>query len=72
MVVSCPEVVTEVDDSDEVGTDVSSDIGYIQRELHFREFSTRGTILFVSCYVTHHNDKIKFLSLVCSLTQSVS
>ena len=29
VVVSCTEVVTEVDDSDEVGTDVSSDIGYI-------------------------------------------
>ena len=71
MVVSCTEVVTEVDDSDEVGTDVSSDIGYIQLSFT-REFSTRGTILFVSCYVTHHNDKIKFLSLVCSLTQSVS
>ena len=31
MVVSCTDVVTEVDDSsDEVGTDVSSDIGYIR------------------------------------------
>ena len=30
VVVSCTEVVTEVDgSSDEVGTDVSSDIGYI-------------------------------------------
>ena len=30
VVVSCTEVVTEVDDSDEVGTDVRSDIGYIR------------------------------------------
>ena len=34
VVVSCTEVVTEVDDSDEVGTDVSSDIGYIWHTEH--------------------------------------
>ena len=47
MVVSCTEVVTEVDgSSDEVGTDVSSDIGYIWHTDH--NFNSRH---FFVCFV---------------------
>ena len=42
MVVSCTEVVTEVDDSDEVGTDVSSDIGYIRITITLEQFQFKA------------------------------
>ena len=42
MVVSCTEVVTEVDDSDEVGTDVSSDIGYIRMSFTLETFQLKA------------------------------
>ena len=42
VVVSCTEVVTEVDASDEVGTDVSSDIGYIGMSFTLENFQLKA------------------------------
>ena len=50
VVVSCSKVVTEVDDSDEVGTDVSSDIGYIRMSFTLENFQLEALfVCFVLC-----------------------